>query len=132
MGAERRLRNESPVNEFYNPDSWMDLLDHIWIGLVFIGIAAVPSWFAYRNHAKIQHVSDEVKGVSAQVVNGHTTPFREDVDDIRIVLDEMRTDMHLMKSDVSDIRDELRQERKDRLELDDRFENFRRFKWKGR
>jgi len=116
------------VNEFYNPDSWMDVLDHIWIGLVLISIAAVPSWFAYRNHGKIQKVSDQVTGVAAQVVNGHSTPMRADVDDIRTVVDEIRVDIHLIKSDVSDIRSDLRQEHKDRIDLDDRFEAFKRFK----
>ena len=120
------------MNEFYNPDSWMDVLDHIWIGLVLIAIAAVPSWFAYRNHGKIQKVSDQVKGVAAQVVNGHSTPMREDVDGIRDTLAEIQKDMHLMKGDVSDIRSELRQERKDRIELDERFERFRLDRFKRR
>ena len=116
------------MTEFYNPDSWMDVLDHIWIGLVLISVAAVPSWFAYRNHTKIQGVSDQVKGVAAQVVNGHTTPMREDVDGIRSVLNDIRADQRLIKADVADIHSELRQERKDRIDLDDRFETFKRDK----
>ena len=116
------------MNQFYEAKNWMAVVDHIWIGLVLIGVAAVPSWFSARNHAKIQKVSDQVTGVAAQVVNGHSTPMREDVDDMRAVVDEIRGDIHLMKSDVSDIRTELRQERKDRIDLDDRFEAFKRFK----
>ena len=103
------------MTEFYNPDSWMDVLDHIWIGLVLISVAAVPSWFAYRNHTKIQGVSDQVKGVAAQVVNGHTgqPPMRADLDDIRAAVHEIRTD-------IRDLREELRIERDDISELQQR------------
>ena len=121
------------MSEFVNIDSWMDIVDHALVGLVLISVAAIPSWFALRNHTKIQAVSDQVTGVAAQVTNGHTTPMREDVDGVRRVLDEIRADqleiqgdIHGMKSDVSDIRSELRQERKDRIDLDDRFEKFKR------
>jgi hypothetical protein len=121
-------------------DNFWDLIDHIWIGLVVIAAAAIPSVIAARNHGKIEKVSKQVTGVAAQVVNGHTTPMRKDMDDIKSVLDDMRGDVYGMKadvsgmksdvsgmkSDVSDIRSELRQERRDRIDLDDRFEKFKR------
>lgn len=100
-------------------ETWIDILDHIWIGLVVIFAAGVPSWLAARNHVSIKKVQD-------QVVNGHTTPMRQDVDEIRDTLNDIRSDLHMVKSDISDIRSELRQERKDRIDLDDRFERFKR------
>jgi hypothetical protein len=109
-------------------DNLWDFIDHVWIGLVVIVAAAIPSVIAARNHGKIEKVSKQVTGVAAQVVNGHTTPMRQDMDGIRSVLDEMRGDLHGVKSDVSDIRSELRQERRDRIDLDDRFERFKRDK----
>ena len=99
--------------------NWLDIIDHLWIGFVVILTAGIPSWFAARNGRSIKKVTD-------QVVNGHKTPLRADVDGIRDTLQEIHADVRGVKSDLSDVRSELSQERKDRLELDDRFEKFKR------
>lgn len=91
-----------------NPDGWLDAV----VILAATAMVAIPSWFAARNHKTINAVKD-------QVVNGHTTFLRADLDDMKSTLGEI-------KADVTQIRAEIRQERKDRLELDDRFERFRR------
>jgi hypothetical protein len=87
--------------------------------LAATAMVAIPSWFAARNHKSIKKVTD-------QVVNGHTSPMRADLDQMRDTLNEIHTDVRLVKTDISDIRAELREERKDRLELDNRFERFKR------
>jgi uncharacterized phage protein gp47/JayE len=97
----------------------LDIVDHVLIGLVLIAVAAIPAWFSARNHKQIKKVQD-------QVVNGHTTRMRDDLDAIGGSIEEIRKSMQTVKSDVVDIRDELRQERKDRINLDDRFESFKR------
>lgn len=97
----------------------LDIIDHALIGLVLIAVAVIPSWFSARNHKQIKKVQD-------QVVNGHTTRMRDDLDSISGSIEEIRSGMQTMKSDVIDIREELRQERKDRISLDDRFETFKR------
>jgi hypothetical protein len=99
----------------FNPDSWMDVLTILTVS----AMVAIPSWLAARNHKSIQKVTD-------QVVNGHTTPMRTDLDGMKSTLDEIHTDIRGVKTDISDIRNELRQERKDRIDLDDRFERFKK------
>jgi len=80
---------------------------------------AIPSWLGVKNHKGIKRVTDNV-------VNGHATPMRADIDAMRATLDEVRTDIHGLRGDVADMRGEQRQERRDRLELDQRFEAFRK------
>ena len=105
-----------------NPDNWMD----VFTILAATAMVAIPSWFAARNHKTIKQVSEETRKLDKSISNGHTYPLRQDVDEIRETLAAIRGDMHGLKSDVSDIRSEMRQERKDRIDLDDRFERYKR------
>ncbi len=98
-----------------NPDSWMDVATIIIVSL----IVAVPSWLSLRNHKQLARMDKSIS-------NGHTSPLREDVDEIRDTLGHIRADIHAVKSELGDIRHELREERKDRLDLDSRFERYRR------
>jgi len=98
-----------------DPNSWMD----VFTILAATAMVAIPSWFAARNHKSIKKVTD-------QVVNGHTTPMRADLDVMKNTLNEIHTDMRGVKTDIADIRNELRQERKDRIDLDDRFERYKK------
>lgn len=81
--------------------NWLDIVDHIWIGFVLLAVAAVPSWFAARNHKSIQDVKN-------QVVNGHTTPLRADLDAMRNevvgIRDEMRGGFTALRGDLSEER----------------------------
>ena len=103
------------MNTIPNPDNWLD----VFTILAATAMVAIPSWFAARNHQSINKVTD-------QVVNGHATPMRADLDGMKSTLDEIHTDIRGVKTDISDIRQELRQERKDRIDLDDRFERFKK------
>lgn len=103
------------MNSIPNPDSWMDVATIIVVSL----IVAVPSWLSVRNHKALTKMDKSIS-------NGHTSPLRQDVDEIRDTLSHIRADIHAVKSELGDIRHELREERKDRLELDSRFERFRR------
>ena len=101
---------------WYDAQDWLDLVDHAWYGLVLIAVAGVPAWIAARNHKAIRQVKD-------QVVNGHTTPMRADMDlmrdDITGMRDEMRGGFASMRDDIAEeraarrdadasIRDEIR------------------------
>lgn len=70
-------------------DNLLDLVGNLWYGLVLIAVAAVPAWFAARNHKGIKKIQD-------QVINGHEgkPPMRADID--------------MMRDEISGIRDELR------------------------
>lgn len=65
--------------------NWLDILDHVWIGLVVVGAAAIPSWLAARNHRSIKDIKD-------QVVNGHAKEpdapkLRDDIDQMKFAME---------------------------------------------
>jgi hypothetical protein len=75
-------------------DSWLDLVGNAWIGLVLIAVAAVPSFYARRNHATLTDVK-------AQVVNGHTaTNLRDDLDRAINAIDSLAHDVRSLKTDL--------------------------------
>jgi hypothetical protein len=81
------------MTEFYNPDSWMDLVDHLWIGVVFILIAGVPTWISARNHKKLGEIKD-------QVVNGHEQPMRFDLDRAIDAIETLSHDVRGLRKDL--------------------------------
>ena len=88
------------MNTIPNPDNWMDVVTI----LIATAIVAVPSWLAARNHRVIKAVKD-------QVVNGHQTPMRADLDVIKDDVAGLRdvvVDLDVIKDDVAGLRDELR------------------------
>lgn len=103
------------MTQIPNPDDWMDVLTI----LVVTAMVAVPSWLSLRTR-------NTVLKMDKSISNGHTTPIRTDLDEVRNTLTHIRSDIHAVKLELGDIRHELREERKDRLELDHRFEDYRR------
>ena len=109
------------MSEWYNPDSWMDLVDHALIGMVLIAVAAVPSWFAAnRNHRAIKKVGQKAEAIEAQVVNGHAEQpqsLRDDMDEIKAALsrwepvlgmvDELRAGMESLSQQMRAFRGDL-------------------------
>lgn len=81
----------------FHPDSWMD----VFVLLTLAVISSVPSWAALRNHRSLQQVKD-------QVVNGHKTAMRADMDAMRDELggmrDEMRGGFAAVRGDISEER----------------------------
>ena len=81
----------------FHPDSWMD----VFVLLALAVIGTVPSWAALRNHRSLQQVKD-------QVVNGHKTAMRADMDAMRDELggmrDEMRGGFAALRGDISEER----------------------------
>jgi hypothetical protein len=75
----------------FNPDSWMDVLTIIAVS----AMVAIPSWFAARNHKGITKLDKSIS-------NGHTYPLRQDVDEIRSTLNDIRTDVHGLRRDLAD------------------------------
>ena len=55
------------MNEWQEVNSLLDLLANVWIGLVLIAVAAIPSWLTHRSHKTIRDIKD-------QVVNSHPAP----------------------------------------------------------
>ena len=83
-------------------DGFLDLLDHIWIGLVLIVAAAIPSWLAARNHKSIKEVSDSV--------NNRPTGLRDDLDKAIAAIEAMARDVHGLRTDLFMEEDRRRQQ----------------------
>ena len=100
------------MSDWANPDSWMDVVDHLWIGVVLIVTAAVPTWAAHRNHKGIAEVRNQVQ-------NGHNkTNLRDDLDRAICAVEALGHDVRCLRTDlmaeedrrriqIGDVRDEL-------------------------
>lgn len=101
-------------------DNWLDLIGNVWIGLVLIAAAAVPSWFAARNHKSLNEVRDQVK-------NGHTTPLRVDLDKALYAIESLAHDVRGLRSDLASEEDRRRQQYGElRSDLDERIGRHRK------
>lgn len=99
-----------------NPDDWMDVFTII----VVAAIVAVPSLLTLRNHRSL----DEVK---QQVVNGHKTPMRSDLDRVIVAIDALGHDVAGLRTDLADEEDRRRSHiRELREELDRRVNDLHR------
>lgn len=74
-----------------NPDGWLDA----FVILLATAMVAIPSWFAARSHKGIRKLDKSIS-------NGHTYPIRDDVDEIRSTLNDIRTDVHGLRRDIAD------------------------------
>lgn len=106
------------MNSIPNPDSWMDVLTIIAVTL----IVALPSWFALRAKQAVESVHTEVKTVREQVVNGHTSPLRSDVDGMKSDLSDARVALSNLRDEVrggfASVRADLAEERSSRRDGD--------------
>lgn len=94
-------------------DNLLDFIDHVWVGLVLIACATIPSIFAARNHRGI-------KAVLGNVQNGHNTPMREDLDRAIIAIEKLSCDVRSLSDDVVGLRQDLLTERDSRrAQVDD-------------
>ena len=91
------------MSDFPNPDSWLDILDHVWVGLVLLGVAAVPSFFSARNHKGIQEVKNQVK-------NAHTPNLRDDIDRAINAVETLGHDVRGIRTDLAAEEDRRRQQ----------------------
>lgn len=98
-------------------DNLLDLLDHVWIGVVMVAVAGIPSYFAARNHKGI-------KDIKNQVQNGHTeTNLRDDIDR---ALDAIASLVHDVRGIRADLMAEEDRRRRDVANLEDRIGRHRK------
>jgi hypothetical protein len=90
------------MTDFPNPNSWLDILDHVWVGFVMLGVAAVPSFFAARNHKGIKEVQNQVK-------NAHTTNLRDDIDRAINAVETLGHEVRGIRTDLAAEEDRRRQ-----------------------
>jgi len=88
------------VNNWTDVENLLDLIDHIWIGLVLIAVAAIPAFFSARNHSGIKKIQD-------QVVNGHKEPLRNDLDKVIKALSDTSEKVDNIAMGLNGLREEL-------------------------
>lgn len=74
----------------FNPDNWLD----VFTILSVTAMVAIPSWLsAVKAHKGIQEVKD-------QVVNGHKTPLRADLDRALAAIESLAHDINALRQDL--------------------------------
>ena len=99
------------MNTIPNPDSWSDVVTII----IVTAIVAGPTWLTARANRAIKGVHQQVSVVREQVVNGHTSPLRSDVDDMRTAVSSLRDEV---RGGFSSLRADLAEERSARRDGD--------------
>ena len=99
------------MNTIPNPDSWSDVVTII----IVTAIVAGPTWLTARANRAIKDVHQQVLVVREQVVNGHTSPLRSDVDEMRTAVSSLRDEV---RGGFSSLRADLAEERSARRDGD--------------
>lgn len=86
------------MNGWYNPDNWLDVLDHLLLVLGAVAVIAVPSFLAARTHKSIK---TETKVIREQLVNGHSSPMRQDLDRAIAAIENLAKDVQGLRLDLS-------------------------------
>lgn len=107
----------------YNPDDWLDLLGLLIAAMAIVGAAGIPSWITTKRQRAL---SSDMAQVKDQVKNGHPTNLRDDLDSIKRAVAEVREhqwelsrDVSGVRTDIGQLRGELRDERTARIDADD-------------
>lgn len=85
---------------WFNPDSWMDVLDHVLLIFGAVLTVAVPTLITVRSNKNIKEVKE-------QVTNGHTSPMRQDLDRVLQRLEDMSHFILEVQRGVSGLRSDL-------------------------
>lgn len=86
------------MNGWFNPDSWVDLVSQLLLIMGGLAIAIVPSWFAARTHGALK---TETKVIRDQLVNGHTTYLRQDVDRALAAIENLTHEIVSLRKELS-------------------------------
>lgn len=94
-------------------DNWLDLLGNLWIGLVVIAVAVVPSWYAARSHVRIKDAQRIIGEVRDSVINNHgEIPLRDDIDRITEAVKRVDGKVELLGESIGRLREDDADERK--------------------
>lgn len=85
------------MDKWFNPDSWMDVADHILLIIGVVVTAAVPAWLSRR----------DIRDVKNQVSNGHKSPMRLDLDRVLERLEDLSRFVNEIGRGVRGLRAEL-------------------------
>lgn len=77
---------------------WMDVADHLLVILGAIILAAIPSLLTAKTH---RSVKAETKVIREQLVNGHTTYMRADLDRALAAIESLAEEISHLRKDLS-------------------------------
>ena len=102
-----------------SPGSGMVGVIEVLLYTVISGIFAVAVGVLTSRHADRRNAStrEKVSEIASSVNNGHDSPLREDLDDIRAAVHEIRRDQYEMRSEQTEMRSDIRDLR-DRLSIE--------------
>lgn len=83
---------------WFNPENWLDIVSQFLLVIGALAIAAVPSWFAARTHGAIK---SETKVIKDQLVNGHTTMLRQDLDRAIATIEALTREIISLRKDLA-------------------------------
>jgi hypothetical protein len=86
------------VNGWFNPDNWLDIVSQVLLLAGGLSIAIVPSWFAARTHGALK---TETKVIRDQLVNGHSTMLRQDVDRALTAIETLTHEVVNLRKDLA-------------------------------
>ncbi len=78
-------------------EDWLDLLGNLWIGIVVILAAGVPSWMSARTHSSLKQ---ETKVIRDQLVNGHKTFLRSDMDKALAAIETLSYEIATLRKEL--------------------------------
>lgn len=98
----------------YNPEDWLDILGLVIAGVFIVAAAALPAWLSHRRQNK------RLGAIEEQVVNNHGDDpdknLRTQIDRVETAVEE---GFRYVRHEFSGLREELRQERRERSQDDD-------------
>ncbi|MEV4642780.1 DUF2746 domain-containing protein [Actinoplanes sp. NPDC049548] len=83
------------------------------LGTIIVALVGIALELLRRNHKRLGTVRDQVQ-------NNHDTNLRDDVDQVLTGLDDVKNMLHQHGRDIGGIREELRHERAERLDVERR------------
>lgn len=91
-------------------DTWWDLANNLWIGLVAVAVIVIPVYFGQKQKDQLKKIGGETSDIKDQVVNGHSgaPPLRSDMDKVLLSLDNLTTKVDGLAQDVREEREERR------------------------
>lgn len=101
----------------FNPDSWIDIVAYLIVGIPAT-VAAVGVFLSARAQRESHESQTETAdAVLEEVKNDHKTNLRDDIDSLSAQIKQGFKEIHI---DISGLREELRTERIERIEGDRR------------
>ncbi len=86
--------------------TWMDVVDHGLVALAAVLVAAIPSWFAARNHKVMRSVDRKTDAIVGNVQNGHPEPLRADIDRLASAFERIEGKIDRLESQMVEARED--------------------------